>query len=137
MLTAITTRPPIANTSLHAFAAAIAPKSLGSSTSGGKKSVVLTKATSSETWYTAASSKGARPTSNAGSSDAGKSLTKSASNVAPHLAAHPPHEVHSVRRSGEMLGELLVLLILQSLEAVSLLPIRQMSKLDHRYRHRV
>ena len=47
MLTASTTRPPIAKTSLHALAAAIAPKSDGSSTSGGKKSVVLTKARSS------------------------------------------------------------------------------------------
>ena len=46
MFTANTTRPPIAKTSLHALAAAIAPKSDGSSTSGGKKSVVLTKATS-------------------------------------------------------------------------------------------
>ena len=42
MLTAITTWPPIANTSLQALAAAIAPKSPGSSTSGGKKSVVET-----------------------------------------------------------------------------------------------
>ncbi|CAB4757530.1 unannotated protein [freshwater metagenome] len=49
MFTAITTRPPIAKTSLHALAAEIAPKSSGSSTSGGKKSVVLTKATSSLT----------------------------------------------------------------------------------------
>ena len=47
MLSAITTRPPMANTSLHAFAAAIAPKSDGSSTSGGKKSVVDTIARSS------------------------------------------------------------------------------------------
>ena len=48
-LIAITTRPPIANTSLQAFAAAIAPKSAGWSTSGGKKSVVDTMATSSLT----------------------------------------------------------------------------------------
>ena len=46
-LIASTTRPPMANTSLHALAAAIAPKSDGSSTSGGKKSVVDTSATSS------------------------------------------------------------------------------------------
>jgi hypothetical protein len=49
-LTAMTTRPPIANTSLHALAAAMAPKSAGWSTSGGKKSVVLTSATSGATW---------------------------------------------------------------------------------------
>ena len=48
-LIAITTRPPIANTSLQALAAAIAPKSAGWSTSGGKKSVVDTIATSSLT----------------------------------------------------------------------------------------
>jgi hypothetical protein len=46
-LIASTTRPPIANTSLHALAAAIAPKSAGSSTSGGKKSVVETNAVES------------------------------------------------------------------------------------------
>ena len=49
MFSAITTRPPMAKTSLHAFAAAIAPKSDGSSTSGGKKSVVDTTARSSLT----------------------------------------------------------------------------------------
>ena len=47
MLRASTTRPPMANTSLHALAAAMAPKSAGSSTSGGKKSVVDTIARSS------------------------------------------------------------------------------------------
>ena len=46
MLRASTTRPPMAKTSLHALAAAIAPKSDGSSTSGGKKSVVDTSAVS-------------------------------------------------------------------------------------------
>jgi hypothetical protein len=48
-LRAVVTRPPMAKTSLHAFAAAIAPKSPGSSTSGGKKSVVDTTARSSLT----------------------------------------------------------------------------------------
>ena len=47
MLRASTTRPPMANTSLQALAAAMAPKSAGSSTSGGKKSVVDTSARSS------------------------------------------------------------------------------------------
>src|SRR5438477_10173599 len=60
---AMTTRPPIANTSEQALAAAMAPKSDGSSTSGGKKSVVDTTAVSSLTRYTAASSNGAKPTS--------------------------------------------------------------------------
>src|SRR6188508_701218 len=44
----------------------------------------------------AASSNGARPTSRAGSTPAGRSATISASTDAPHLAAHPPHDVHSV-----------------------------------------
>ena len=48
MLRASTTRPPMANTSLQALAAAMAPKSDGSSTSGGKKSVVETRAASSD-----------------------------------------------------------------------------------------
>ncbi len=39
--------PPIANTSLSAFVAEIAPKSSGSSTIGGKKSIVKTSARSS------------------------------------------------------------------------------------------
>ena len=42
------TRPPIAKTSEQAFAAAIAPKVAGSSTSGGKKSTVPITARSSE-----------------------------------------------------------------------------------------
>ena len=49
MFSAVVTRPPMANTSLHTLAAAMAPKSAGSSTSGGKKSVVDTMATSSLT----------------------------------------------------------------------------------------
>ncbi len=46
-LSASTTRPPMANTSEQALAAATAPKSPGSSTSGGKKSMVDTSAVSS------------------------------------------------------------------------------------------
>ncbi|CAB4575504.1 unannotated protein [freshwater metagenome] len=97
---AITTRPPMANTSLHALAAAIAPKSAASSTKGGKKSVVLTNATSSLTRYTAASSKGARPMMSAGSTDRGNSSTSPARRSLPHLAAQPPQLVHSVKRNG-------------------------------------
>ena len=48
MLRASTTRPPMAKTSLQALAAAMAPKSDGSSTRGGKKSVVDTRAASSD-----------------------------------------------------------------------------------------
>src|SRR4051794_26228340 len=101
MFSASATAPPIANTSLHAFAAAMAPKSAGSSTSGGKKSVVETIATSSLTLYTAASSNGAKPTSNdrsAPPSSPANDRTSSANGDAPHFAAHPPHDVHSVSR---------------------------------------
>ena len=104
MLTANTTRPPIAKTSLHALAAAMAPKSEGSSTSGGKKSVVLTSASSGVSWYTAASSKGARPTNKEVSKPMGMSLTMPANKEAPHFAAQPPHEVHSVSLMDALLG---------------------------------
>src|SRR3954451_22596504 len=101
MFNARTTRPPMAKTSLQALAAAIAPKSSGSSTRGGKKSVVDTKARPSPSRSTAASSKGASPTSSpaAAASDGGIDLTSSASGDPPHLAAQPPQDVHSVRRS--------------------------------------
>src|SRR5437763_15047479 len=93
MLSASTTRPPIANTWLHALAAAIAPESAGSSTSGGKKSVVDTTARSSVNRYTAASSNGASPTSNAASADEDRSRTSPLSGEPPHFAAQPPHDV--------------------------------------------
>src|SRR5688572_26025869 len=98
MLSARTTRPPMANTSLHAFAAAIAPKSAGSSTRGGKKSVVETKARPSARRRTAASSKGANPTSSPAEADRPPSISRTSadSGEPPHFAAQPPHEVHSV-----------------------------------------
>ncbi len=99
MLSASTTRPPMANTSLHALAAAIAPKSAGSSTSGGKKSVVETRASPGASRYTAASSKGASPTSSAASLPSASWRTSADSGAPPHFAAHPPHDVHSVRRT--------------------------------------
>src|SRR5438309_3367053 len=95
MLRASSTLPPMAKTSLHALAAATAPKSDGSSTRGGKKSVVETRATSSLNRYTAASSNGARPTSRLGASPASV-LIRPSRGEAPHLAAQPPHDVHSV-----------------------------------------
>src|SRR5262245_56405414 len=100
MFNASATDPPIANTSLHALAAAMAPKSAGSSTSGGKKSVVDTMARSSLTLKTAASSNGANPTSNDESSPSSvaSERTSAARGDAPHLAAQPPHDVHSVSR---------------------------------------
>ena len=63
MLSAVRGRPPIAYTSLSALAAATVPNVYGSSTMGVKKSVVSTRATSSERRYTAASSAVALPTS--------------------------------------------------------------------------
>src|SRR4051812_34419479 len=100
MFRARTTRPTMAKTSLHAFAAAIAPKSSGSSTSGGKKSVVETKARPSAKRRTAASSNGANPTS---SSPAAVELPISRTSAdrgdPPHLAAQPPQDVHSVSLS--------------------------------------
>src|SRR5439155_18684673 len=106
MLRASSTRPPIAKTSLHALAAAMAPKSAGSSTSGGKKSVVDTTAVSSSRRYTAASSNGVRPTSRPGAAAPASVFTRPSSGEAPHLAAQPPHDVHSVRRRVDTSGTL-------------------------------
>lgn len=63
--------------------------------------MVETKARPSLTRKTAASSKGASPTSSpaADASDGVIDLTSAASGDPPHLAAQPPHEVHSVKRS--------------------------------------
>ena len=98
ILRASVTRPPMANTSLQALAAATAPKSAGSSTSGGKKSVVETNAKSSESRRTAASSNGARPTNRPlDASSAAIVRTRSARGEPPHFAAQPPQVVHSVR----------------------------------------
>jgi hypothetical protein len=93
------TRPPIANTSLSAFAAAISPYVRASSTSGGKKSTVPMTASSSLIRYAAASSAGARPAmSSGGVGCAPRPLSASASRSAPSFAAQPPQSVSSVRR---------------------------------------
>jgi len=94
MFGAITTRAPMANTSLHALAAAMAPKSPGSSTSGGKKSVVDTRARSSIRRSTGGASKGASPTSRS-DDPATSSRSRALSGAAPHFAAQPPQDVHS------------------------------------------
>jgi selenium donor protein len=99
-LSAKSTSPPIAKMSLHALAAAMAPKSAGSSTSGGKKSVVDTRATPGATSATAASSDGAKPTSRPSSPLPRAASTSSPSSAAPHFAAQPPHEVSSVSLTG-------------------------------------
>ena len=88
--------PPIANTSLSAFVAAIAPKSAGSSTSGGKKSSVKTSARSSSSLYTAASSAGASPTSRFSASTGTKPASRVSSRAAEYFAAQPPAFVRSV-----------------------------------------
>ena len=67
--------PPIAYTSDSAFVAAIRPQSYASSTIGVKKSVVTTRARSSRTRYTAASSAVSRPTIRFGSSGGVKPRT--------------------------------------------------------------
>ena len=98
------TRPPIAKTSLNAFAAAISPNVRGSSTSGGKKSSVPMIARSSLTRYAAASSGGSRPAMRSpGPSSAASAPSPdsaSANRSAPSLAAQPPQSVRSVRRIG-------------------------------------
>ena len=63
---------PIAERSLNAFVAALAPNVYGSSTIGVKKSTVATMARSSVSRYTAASSRVRVPTSTRESSTTGK-----------------------------------------------------------------
>ena len=98
------TRPPIANTSESALAAAISPYAAGSSTSGGKKSSVPRIARSSLTRYAAASSGGSRPAMRSAERrrdpPAPSPESASASRSAPSFAAQPPHSVSSVRRIG-------------------------------------
>ncbi len=82
--------PPMAKTSLSAFVAAMAPKSRGSSTTGGKKSTVNTSARSSSRRYTAASSAGSRPTSRSAESAGARAPSSASSRAAGYFAAHPP-----------------------------------------------
>ena len=88
--------PPIANTSFSAFVAAIVPKSSGSSTIGGKKSIVKTRARSSSSLYTAASSAGSSPTSRYSASAGTKPRSSSSRRAAEYFAAHPPAVARSV-----------------------------------------
>ena len=98
-LTARRTWPPIANMSLQALAAAFVPKSSASSTRGGKKSTVLTRARSGDSNKTAASSNGVSPTSSSAGWLLSTFWSKSERSPAPNFAAHPPHVVHSVSRT--------------------------------------
>ena len=99
MLSAVTGFPPMANTSDRALAAATAPNSYGSSTTGVKKSSVSTAALSLSTCQTAASSAVSKPSSRFGSGTAG-AMSRSIfeRSPGPHLAAQPPLSVSVVRR---------------------------------------
>ena len=89
MFSAVRGVPPIAYTSEIAFAAAIRPKSYGSSTSGVKKSTVCTSARSALSANTAASSAVAGPTSTRGSPTAGSPSTIGSSSAAGSLQPQP------------------------------------------------
>src|SRR5581483_3724096 len=95
--------PPMAYTSESALVAAIWPYRYGSSTSGGKKSMVSIMARSSDTLYTAASSKLPKPAIKSGGAlAAGSPASSLASSAAPSLAAQPPALTLAVnRRSSE------------------------------------
>src|SRR5467141_954072 len=84
-----TGRPPIAYTSLNAFAAAICPNVCGSSTMGVKKSTVCTSAIPSPSRYTPASSLVSKPTSTFGSVGRGKRRKTESSNPGLSFAAQP------------------------------------------------
>src|SRR5260370_10242476 len=81
--------PPMAYTSLSAFAAAICPKVCGSSTMGVKKSTVWTIAISGLSRYTPASSLVSKPTSTFGSVGRGKRRKTESSNPGLSFAAQP------------------------------------------------
>src|SRR5436305_7463902 len=82
-----------------AFAAAIRPKVYGSSTIGVKKSIVVTRAMSSEIRHTAASSSDSLPTSSSGGrAAAGIAASTSESEPAGSLHAHPAPWESSVSR---------------------------------------
>src|SRR5216684_718460 len=84
-----TALPPMAYTSLNAFAAAICPKVCGSSTMGVKKSTVWTIAISGLSRYTPASSLVSKPTSTFGSVGRGKRRKTESSNPGLSFAAQP------------------------------------------------
>ena len=96
MLRAITTRPPMAKTSLQALAAAMAPKSSGSSTSGGKKSVVDTRARSRAEPVDGRVIEGRQPQQEGGSVEPASCRSRPERGTLPIWPAHPPQEVHSV-----------------------------------------
>ena len=73
----------------NAFVAAIRPNVYGSSTSGVKKSIVCTTASSSEMRQTAASSRPVWPTRRSGASNAGSAASTSRSEPAGSLHAQP------------------------------------------------
>src|SRR5215471_258036 len=82
-------RPPIAQTSLSEFAAAMAPKVYGSSTIGVKKSTVCTRASSGESLYTPASSAVSNPTSTFASAQRGTFFSTRSNNFGLSLLAQP------------------------------------------------
>src|SRR6185437_4641914 len=82
-----------------AFVAAIRPNVYGSSTSGVKKSIVCTTASSSETRHTAASSRLSWPTISCSAETCGIPASTSRSEPAGSLHAHPAPWESSVRRT--------------------------------------
>src|ERR1700686_139646 len=96
MLSAVSGWPPIAYTSERAFAAAICPKSNGSSTMGAKKSTVWTSARSSDRRYTPASSNVSLPTSSRGSDITGSAASARDRSPGPIFDAQPAHRANSV-----------------------------------------
>src|SRR2546428_819151 len=105
MESAETGSPPMAYTSLNAFAAAICPKVYGSSTMGVKKSTVWTSAISGLSRYTPASSLVSKPTSTFGSLGRGKRRKTESSNPGLSFAAQPAALTMAFQWSGVAVGE--------------------------------
>src|SRR5579859_1816576 len=79
----------------------MAPKAVGSSTMGVKKSMVATRARSGAIRYTAASSRDAVPSSTFGSTIGGSAERTCPSSTGLSLQAQPAPWLYSVNRSGE------------------------------------
>ncbi len=98
MFTATTGRAPIAYTSDKALAAAIRPKSYASSTTGVKKSTVLTIARFPSMRTTAASSPDSRPTSRSADVHGDRPASRSSNSPGGILHAQPPPWAYWVSR---------------------------------------
>src|SRR5689334_14559927 len=114
----------------NAFVAAIRPNVYGSSTSGVKKSIVCTTASSSEMRHTAASSRPSWPTMTCADSTCGSPASTSRSDPAGSLQAQPAPCESSVRRTVSVAISVSVYVPSDEGHRVRLAPARPIGGLD-------